>query len=111
MHLIPEDPVLIVDDEAQFLQSAQFSLKTSGISNVQRCDDSRCVLEILSKKKVSIILPDILMPYLTGKELLPQITANFPGVPVIMLTALNEIETAVDCMKAGAFDYLVKPID
>jgi DNA-binding NtrC family response regulator len=111
MSLIPQDPVLIVDDEGQFLQSAHFSLKTSGISNVEKCEDSRNVLEILSKKKVSVILLDILMPYLTGKELLPQISVNYPDIPVIMLTALNEIETAVECMKTGAFDYLVKPID
>jgi DNA-binding NtrC family response regulator len=111
MNMIPLDPVLIVDDEGQFLQSAYFSLKTSGITNVERCDDSRCVLEILDSKKVSVVLLDILMPYITGKELLPQITSKYPGIPVIMLTALNEIETAVECMKAGAFDYLVKPID
>jgi DNA-binding NtrC family response regulator len=111
MGLVPQDPVLLVDDEGQFLQSAHFSLKTSGISNVEKCDDSRSVLEILTKKKVSAILLDILMPHFTGKELLPQITINYPDIPVIMLTALNEIETAVECMKSGAFDYLVKPID
>lgn len=111
MNMIPLDPVLIVDDEGQFLQSAHFSLKTSGLTNVERCDDSRCVLEILDRKKVSVVLLDILMPHITGKELLPQITSKYPGIPVIMLTALNEIETAVECMKVGAFDYLVKPID
>lgn len=111
MGLIPQDPVLLVDDEGQFLQSAHFSLKTSGISNVEKCEDSRCVMEILSKKKVSVILLDILMPYFTGKELLSQIAVKYPDIPVIMLTALNEIETAVECIKSGAFDYLVKPID
>ncbi len=111
MNMIPLDPVLIVDDEGQFLQSAHFSLKTSGIANVELCDDSRCVMNILDNKKVSAVLLDILMPHITGKDLLPQITVKYPGIPVIMLTALNEIETAVECMKAGAFDYLVKPID
>jgi PAS domain S-box-containing protein len=107
----PEAPVLIVDDEEQFLQSASFSLRSSGVNNVAKCQDSREVIALLAKQKYSAILLDILMPHLTGRELLPEIMKNYPGIPVIMLTALTEVEIAVECMKNGAFDYMVKPVD
>jgi DNA-binding NtrC family response regulator len=68
-------------------------------------------MSLLSDKTYSAILMDIMMPTLCGKDLLPQITQRYPEIPVIMLTALNEIDTAVECIKLGAFDYQVKPID
>ncbi|MBF0431171.1 MAG: sigma-54-dependent Fis family transcriptional regulator [Fibrobacteria bacterium] len=107
----PKKPVLLVDDEAQLLQSASFSLRTSGVGHLIKCQESPKVMELLETQEVSAIVLDILMPNLTGKELLPQIHQKYPHIPVIMLTALNEIETAVECMKLGAFDYLVKPVD
>lgn len=104
-------PVLLVDDELQFLQSGSFSLRSSGINNVSQCQDSREVMSLLSEQSYSVILLDILMPNITGRELLPEIVKKYPRIPVIMLTALNEVDTAVECMKNGAFDYLVKPVD
>jgi DNA-binding NtrC family response regulator len=103
--------VLVVDDETQFLQSASFALRSSGISNVVLCSDSREVLHCLEKQPFAVVLLDVLMPYCTGRELLPQIVGNYPGTAVIMVTAVNEVEVAVECMKGGAFDYLVKPLD
>ncbi len=66
---------------------------------------------LLSEQSFSVVVLDILMPNLTGRELLPQIAQKYTGLPVVMLTALNEVDTAVDCMEKGAFDYLVKPVD
>ncbi|MBF0431165.1 MAG: response regulator [Fibrobacteria bacterium] len=107
----PEKPVLLVDDEQEYLQSASFSLRSSGINNVIKCQDSREVMGLLEEKKASAIVLDNLMPFLNGVDLLPQIVNSYPDLPVIMLTAINEIETAVECMKQGAFDYLVKPVE
>lgn len=107
----PRLPVMLIDDEAQFLQSGSFSLKTSGMNNVLTCQDSREALRKLAENRCSAVVLDIMMPHTTGKELLPQIVREFPGVPVIMLTALNDVETAVECMKLGAFDFMVKPVD
>jgi DNA-binding NtrC family response regulator len=107
----PAYPVLLVDDEEQFLKSASFALRSSGIKNIITCEDSRNVLPMLSKQTCSAILLDILMPHITGRELLPEIARMHPDTPVIMVTALNEVETAVDCMKSGAFDYILKPVD
>jgi DNA-binding NtrC family response regulator len=107
----PQAPVLLVDDEAQMLASEEIALATEGITNVVQCPDSRNALGLLASREFSIVLLDITMPHLAGSELLPRIVEEHPGVPVIMLTGVNEVGTAVRCMKDGAFDYLVKPVD
>jgi DNA-binding NtrC family response regulator len=107
----PSKPVLLVDDEENFLFSASFILNADGITNTVQCQDSRKVMPLLSKQDFSAILLDIMMPHKSGKELLLEINRDYPGLPIIMSTAINEVDTAVECMKCGAFDYLVKPID
>jgi len=107
----PSHTVLLVDDEEQFLQSGSFALRTSGINNVNRCNDSRQVMNLLREKPHSVIILDLMMPYINGDELLPEIAREFPSIPIIMHTAVNDVKKAVDCMKKGAFDYLTKPVD
>ena len=107
----PSRPVLLVDDEENFLFSASFILNADGISNIVECLDSRKVLPLLTKQEFSAVLLDIMMPHKSGKELLLEINRDYPVLPVIMSTAINELDTAVECMKCGAFDYMVKPID
>ncbi len=103
--------VLLVDDEPEMLVSSSAVLKSAGIRNVQTIEDSRKVLPYLSSHKVAVVVLDIFMPYISGKTLLTNIAVEYPHVPVIVMTAANEIETAVECMKSGAFDYLVKPVE
>ena len=107
----PALPVLLVDDEPQFLFSASLSLNSEGIDNVIQCQESRDVMSILSEGDYSVVVLDMLMPHLSGWDLLPTIVRDFPDIPVIIITAVNEVKTAVDCMKEGTFDYLVKPVD
>lgn len=109
--LNPKNPVLLVDDEEQFLLSAGFSLNSNGFSNIIECSNSLQVMDILSKTAVSVIILDVMMPYLSGEDLLQMITQEYPNIPVIIITALNEIDLAVKCIKNFAFDYLVKPVD
>ncbi len=107
--LYPTASVLMVDDERPWLRSLSVTLERSlGINNVILCDDSRDVLDILAEKKVSLILLDVMMPHVTGDELLPKIIEAKPEIPVIMISGLNQVEVAVECVKAGAFDYFVK---
>lgn len=106
----PEFPILIVDDEENFLHSAEVTLLSNGVNNVETLSDSRMVLKQMETKRNSLILLDINMPYISGRELLPKIVERYPEVPVIIVTAVNEVEQAVNCMKEGAFDYIVKPI-
>jgi DNA-binding NtrC family response regulator len=107
----PDLPVLLIDDEEQFLLSASFTLSSAGINNIMTIQDSRQVRDTLKKHSVSLIALDMTMPYISGWDLLPELVAEYPQVPVIVITAVNEVETAVNCMKAGAFDYIVKPAD
>jgi DNA-binding NtrC family response regulator len=107
----PPQPVLLVDDEELALSSADLALRSQGIANLQTCRESGRVLELLAGRRFSAILLDLGMPQPTGRELLPQIVQEHPEVPVIVLTGANDVETAVQCMKEGAFDYLLKPVD
>jgi DNA-binding NtrC family response regulator len=107
----PTLPVLVVDDEEQFLLSAQLTLRSNGINHVVPCQDSREVIALLGSRDFSVVLLDMWMPNVSGRELLPAIVRDFPHVPVVIITALNDVETAVESMKEGAFDYLVKPVE
>lgn len=109
--LYPMYPILIIDDEINFLNSIQFLLKTEGFTNIICCKDGRDVTKILNNKKFSAILLDLLLPYVSGKELLHIIVTNFPDIPTSIMTGESSIDTAVECIKAGAYDYIVKPID
>jgi len=107
----PALPVLVVDDEEQFRLSLIMTLSSNGINNVIECGDSRSVPGILQETPCEMVLLDLAMPGLPGSKLLPEIVKEYPHLPVIILTAINEVNTAVECMKCGAFDYLVKPVD
>jgi two-component system, NtrC family, response regulator HydG len=104
-------PILLVDDEPEILQLTKMTLESEGIYNILTMDDSRTVLPFLAREKPALIILDLMMPYLSGLELLQRINSDFPDIPVIVITAMNEVETAVECLKTGAFDYLMKPVE
>ena len=108
---VPAFPVLLVDDDPEFLFSAETTLRTSGIDPVRSETDSRKVLPLLAGTEVGVIVLDLTMPHLSGENLLKTIRAEHPQIPVIVMTGVNEVGTAVSCMKNGAFDYLVKPVE
>jgi DNA-binding NtrC family response regulator len=103
-------PVLIVDDEEIILFTSSLILKSEGFENVITLKDGREVMPLLKNQEVSAILLDLYMPDIFGLDLLKEITYEYPEIPVLVTTAANDIETAVECMKSGAFDYLLKPI-
>ena len=109
--IYPTHPVLLVDDEEHFLLSAELTLSSNGINNTETCGDSRTVMDLLRKKKYSLVALDINMKYLSGIDVLRQIVQRFPEIPVVMITAFNDVDSAVLCMKEGAFDYVVKPVN
>src|SRR5689334_6455163 len=106
-----QQQILLVDDEVDALAICQSCLRASGYSDVLAVSDSRLVIDLLDREQVSVIVLDLSMPHITGQELLPRIVSRHPEIPVILVTARNDIETVVECMKSGAFDYLVKPVD
>lgn len=103
--------ILLVDDESRFLFSCKMLLRSAGRSNILTLDDSRQVMPTLKEQPVAVILLDLSMPHISGKTLLPDIVAEYPEIPVITVTAANDVDTAVECMRLGAFDYLVKPVE
>ncbi len=104
-------PVLMVDDEPEVLDGWRLTLRAAGIRDTMECRDSRKVMPLLETVPVEVVLLDLSMPHPSGRDLLGQITETHPEVPVIIVTGINDLETAVACMKAGAFDYLVKPVE
>ena len=107
----PVRPILMVDDEVDLQKSFAFILRESGIDNLLSCSDSREVEALLGKHELEAVLLDLNMPHLSGRDLLPIIVRNHPDVPIIVVTGVDEVKTAVQCMRGGAFDYLVKPVD
>lgn len=108
--LFPEFPILVVDDDENILNSLDFKLLSSGITNIECCQDSSDVMPRLKKEKYSVVLLDLFMPGISGEELLTMIIKEYPEIPVIVVTAFPDDETAAECMKKGAFDSLTKPI-
>lgn len=108
----PAHPILLVDDEQSWLRSLALILeRTAGLSNLRLCHDSREVLGLLAAQEFSLILLDLTMPHIGGETLLEQIGQEYPGLPVIILSGMNQVETAVRCVKLGAFDYFVKTVE
>ncbi|WP_461209320.1 sigma-54-dependent transcriptional regulator [Desulfocurvus sp. DL9XJH121] len=106
-----DKPILVVDDEAEVLESFELILNSGGFEQVVCCQSSAKVRPLMEEYPFEAVLLDLVMPGPTGLDLLPRLTEEHPEVPVIVITATDELETAVDCMKAGAFDYLVKPME
>jgi DNA-binding NtrC family response regulator len=107
----PQNPILIVDDEVHAIKSFELTLRSGGLSNVIPCQESLKVYEILEGTEVELILLDLLMPDLSGEEILSKTAERFPEIPIIMVTGINEVDTAVRCMQKGAFDYVLKPVN
>lgn len=102
--------IVVVDDEEAVLTSVRRTLRAAGFEEVMICADSRNVLPMMDGGPVSLVLLDLMMPHISGSELLASISESHPDVPVIIVTAEQDAMTAVACMKAGAYDYLLKPV-
>lgn len=103
--------ILLVDDDADFRNELRRILQVNGFTNLEIAASGMAALERLDRGGVSMLLLDMVMPGLSGTELLDIIGERHPTVPVIMVTAVNDITMIVNCIKNGAFDYLTKPLD
>jgi DNA-binding NtrC family response regulator len=109
--LSPALPVLIIDDDPAVVIGMTGALSSAGVTNVLSCQDSRKVIDLLASTRVGVILLDLTMPHVSGQELLTVIRDGWPEIPVIVVTGVSDVGTAVQCMKLGAFDYLVKAVE
>jgi DNA-binding NtrC family response regulator len=105
----PSFGMLLVDDEVSYLRSLSLLLeRKGGINHIYCCDDSRRVMELLAENNIGIVLLDLTMPHISGLELLENIRVEYPEISVIIISGLNNVSSAVTCLKLGAFDYYVK---
>ena len=102
--------VLVVDDEDGIRQALTRFLTRLGY-DVQAAANAAEALKLLPKHRPQAMLCDIRMPETSGVELLPKVLAQDPDLAVLMLTAIDEPRTAIECLKLGAYDYLIKPVD
>jgi len=107
----PSDPILVIDDEEAILLSVDTILQLAGMNNVLTCSDSRQAMAIMKQRPPSVVLLDLNMPHVDGEAILEQITTQDQHIPIIIITGRIDAETAVECMKSGAFDYIVRPVD
>ena len=102
--------VLVVDDEEGIRQALDRFLSRLGYRVVQ-AESGPAALERLGASQAQAMLCDIRMPHMSGTDLVPKALAADPHLAIIMLTAIDEPRTAVECLKLGAYDYLIKPVD
>jgi DNA-binding NtrC family response regulator len=103
-----EARVLVVDDERDICRALEFLLLSEGYE-VSSALDAQQALELFNKKAYDLVITDLRMPRSDGIELLQQLKALSPETPVVIMTAYASVESAVEAMKKGAADYIVKP--
>ncbi len=101
--------VLIVDDDAANLQSVQKILQREGWPTLAVAD-GREALAALRRERVAVLVTDLMMPGVDGLELLRAVQRTTPSTAVVVMTAYGTVETAVESMKAGAYDFVTKPL-
>jgi len=102
--------VLMVDDEVEFLRAMVKVLRKRDLdaTGVESGPDA---LELLEKEPFDVVILDFLMPGMDGMETLKEIKGKWPYTEVIMLTAVGSVESGIEGMRRGAFDYVLKPAD
>ena len=101
--------ILVVDDELGILESFRMILKEN--YKVLTATDGSKALEILRNESVNLVILDIMLPGMSGLEVLREIKKIDNAVEVIMVTAVKAVKTAIEAMKSGASDYIIKPFD
>jgi two-component system response regulator HydG len=102
--------ILVVDDDATHRLMLEAVLESEGYE-VCQADDGETAVEAVKKEFYDFILMDIRMARMSGIDALKEIKKTSPGIPVLIMTAYASVETAVDALKSGAYDYITKPLD
>jgi len=103
--------ILIIDDEHDMLQLLKRSLEPDMKCRILTAHSGKEGLKILAREPVDLVLADIKMPEMNGLELLALIKRDYPDLTVVMMTAFGGVETAVEAMRNGAYDFITKPFD
>jgi DNA-binding NtrC family response regulator len=113
MESIPHihSPVLVVDDDEGLLLSIKATLVSSGLPEPALVSDSRRVIDLICEYDFQLILLDLMMPHLTGMEVLRRIKNESLDVECVIVSAIDDVASAVQAISLGASDYLVKPLN
>jgi DNA-binding NtrC family response regulator len=106
-----KETILLVDDEIAYLELLKSILQQEGYTNVITESNPLNVKSLLKTQKIDLILLDIYMPQMNGLQLLEQITPEYPNIPVIIVTAVDDKEIALEAIKFGAYEFIIKPPD
>ena len=106
----PRAFVLVVDDEESIRALLQRALENAG-HHALTVASGQEALDMMSQATVEVMLLDMKMPGITGMDVLQRFSADSPDTSIIMVTGIDDVEIAVDTMKAGAYDYVVKPFE
>ncbi len=102
--------ILIIDDEKNIREGLAAALEMDGY-NVVLAKDGQEGLGLVGRGDIDLVITDLRMPGISGEEVLAKVTSESPGLPVIVLTGHGTIDSAVDAMRAGAYDFLTKPLN
>ena len=102
--------ILIIDDEKNIREGLGAALEMEGYK-IALASDGKAGLERLVKGDIDLVITDLRMPEVSGEQVLAKVSAENPGVPVIVLTGHGSIDSAVDAMRNGAYDFLTKPLN
>ncbi|MBQ4497262.1 MAG: sigma-54-dependent Fis family transcriptional regulator, partial [Spirochaetaceae bacterium] len=102
--------ILIIDDEKNIREGLAAALEMDGY-NVVLAPDGETGLQLVGRGDIDLVITDLRMPGISGEEVLAKVTSESPGLPVIVLTGHGTIDSAVDAMRAGAYDFLTKPLN
>lgn len=113
MQSIPKQksPVLVVDDDEGLLLSIKATLVSAGLPEPALVSESRQVMALLRAQRFPLVLLDLMMPHVDGMELLRCIKEEFPEIDCVIVSARDDVPTAVQAISGGASDYLVKPLN
>lgn len=102
--------ILVIDDEKNIRNGLKAALEIDGYE-VLLAEDGTIGLSLALNNEIDLIITDLRMPGVSGEEVLRRVTTETPGIPVIVLTGHGTVESAVDAMRAGAYDFLTKPLN
>ncbi len=102
--------ILVVDDEENLRRVTQLKLQQAGYE-AMTASDGRQALEVLARNPHDLIITDLKMPGMSGMDLLRRVREDYPEIIVVVVTAFGTIESAVEAMKLGAHDYIIKPVN
>ena len=102
--------VLVVDDEPSMCEMIETDLRTRGFQVKWKSTSGEAV-QLLKEEQFDVVLTDLRMPEISGVELCERIVENRPGTPVVVMTAFGSLESAVAAIRAGAHDFVTKPIE